>query len=70
MAKKFLKTDLVRSLAHHTGAAVGMKGLEILIYGWRQKYHMTSYAIYTRDWLNYEETESLSRYAGYDLTQM
>lgn len=70
MAKKFLKTDLVRSLERHVGAQVGMEGLETLIYGWRQKHHMTSHAIYMRDWLNYEETESLSEYAGYDLTEI
>ena len=70
MAKKFLKTDLVRSLEQHVGAPVGMEGLETLIYGLRKKLRITSHAIYVRDWLTYEETVSLSEYAGYDLTEI
>ena len=70
MAKKFLKTDLVRSLEKHVGAPVGMEGLETLIYGWRKKLRLTSHAIYVRNWLTYEETVSLSKYAGYDLTEI
>ena len=70
MAKKFLKTDLVRSLEQHVGAPVGMEGLETLIYGWRKKLRLTSNAIYVRNWLTYEETVSLSEYAGYDLTEI
>ena len=50
MAKKFLKTDLVRSLEQHVGAPVGMEGLETLIYGWRKKLRLTSHAIDVRDW--------------------
>ena len=46
MAKKFLKTELVRSLEKHVGAPVGMEGLETLIYGWRKKLRLTSHAIY------------------------
>ena len=68
MAQKFLKTDLVRSLERHIGAPVGMEGLETLIYGWRKKHRFTDTAIYQRDYLTYPETESLSIYAGYDLT--
>ncbi len=41
-----------------------------LIYGWRKKLRLTSHAIYVRDWLTYEETVSLSEYAGYDLTEI
>ena len=70
MAKKFLKTDLLRSLEKHVGAPVGMDGLETLIYGWRKKLRLTSRAIYVRDWLTYEKTVSLSEYAGYDLTEI
>lgn len=70
MAKKFLKTDLVRSLEKHVGAPVGTEGLETLIYGWRWKQRITSHAIYVRNWLTYEETVSLSKYAGYDLTEI
>ena len=68
MAQKFLQTDLVRSLERHIGAPVGMEGLETLIYGWRKKHRFTDTAIYQRDYLTYPETESLSIYAGYDLT--
>ncbi len=68
MAQKFLKTDLVHSLERHIGAPVGMEGLETLIYGWRKKHRFTDTAIYQRDYLTYPETESLSIYAGYDLT--
>ena len=70
MAKKFLKTDLVRSLEQHVGAPVGTEGLKTLIYGWRWKHRITSHAIYVRNWLTYEETVSLSEYAGYDLTEI
>ena len=53
MAKKFLKTDLVRSLEKHVGAPVGTEGLKTLIYGWRWKQRITSHAIYVRNWLTY-----------------
>ncbi len=68
MAQRFSKTELVRRLERHIGAAVGMSGLNTLIYGWRKKHHFTDTAIYQRDYLTYAETESLSQYAGYDLT--
>lgn len=70
MAQKFFKTDLVHSLERHVGAPVGLEGLETLLYGWRHKHRITSHAIYVRRWLTYEETMSLSRYAGYDLTKI
>ena len=70
MAQKFFKTDLVRSLERHVGAPVGLEGLETLLYGWRHKHRITSHAIYVRRLLTYEETMSLSRYAGYDLTKI
>ena len=67
MAQRFLKTDLVRHLERYIDAAVGMNGLNTLIYGWRKKHHFTDSAIYQRDYLTYAETESLSQYAGYNL---
>jgi len=68
MAQKFLKTELAHRLERYTGAEVGMDGLNTLIYGWRRKHHFTDTAIYQRNYLTYAEAESLSRYAGYDLT--
>lgn len=68
MARKFSKAELVRHLERHIGAEVGMTGLNTLIYGWRKKHHFTDTAIYQRDYLTYPEAESLSQYAGYDLT--
>ena len=68
MAQKFSKTELVLHLERHIGAEVGMSGLNTLIYGWRKKHHFTDTAVYQRDYLTYPEVESLSAYAGYDLT--
>ena len=57
-------------------ADVGMHGLEILLYGWITKYgHVNRHLLYMRkikdgcEWLSLPEAQSLSRYAGYDLTQ-
>ena len=54
---------------------VGMKGLRILLYGWRMKYHLIQeHTFYNRTkedgepWLTIGEARSFSRYAGYDLT--
>ena len=68
MAQKFFKTELVQHLERHIGIEVGMNGLNILLYGWRKKHHCTDTAIYQRDYLTYPEVESLSVYAGYDLS--
>ena len=68
MARKFSKTELVLHLERHIDAEVGMDGLNTLIYGWRKKHHFTDTAVYQRDYLTYPEVESLSAYAGYDLT--
>ena len=53
----------------------GVKGLEILIYGWINKYHLVSYhTLWAREntdgekWLSYSEAQSFSGYCGYDLT--
>ena len=55
---------------------VGMKGLNILLYGWARKKNWNINALFwTREkrdgepWLSLEETKSLSEYAGYDLSQ-
>ena len=68
-------TTLAERLERAIHADVGMKGLKILIYGWKKKYHLIDdYTFYNRDnedgeaWLSLGETMSLSQYAGYDLT--
>ena len=63
------KQQVLHNLETALGEKVGMDGLETLIYGWRKKHHMTSSGLYQRDWMTYPEVESLSTYAGYDLTQ-
>ena len=69
-------TTLAARLERAIHADVGMKGLKILIYGWKMKYHLIEYhTFYARAqddgeaWLSLGETMSLSRYAGYDLTR-
>ena len=69
-------TTLTARLERAIHADVGMKGLRILIYGWKTKYNLigdhtlTARAQYDGEaWLSLGETISLSRYAGYDLTQ-
>ena len=54
---------------------VGLKGLNILIYGWITKHGRCSRAQLCMRakadgefWLSRSEAESFSRYAGYDLT--
>ena len=55
---------------------VGMPGLQVLLYGWQhhRRFHAVSNRLlaarrYTDGyrWLTYQETLSLSRYAGYNL---
>lgn len=69
-------TTLTARLERAIHADVGMKGLRILIYGWMKKYNLIGYHTLTaraqydgEAWLSLGETISLSRYAGYDLTQ-
>ena len=54
---------------------VGMKGLKILLYGWRMKYHLIEdHTMHCRrqedgePWLTLGEAYHFSRYCGYDLT--
>ncbi|MBO4369759.1 MAG: hypothetical protein J5808_00165 [Paludibacteraceae bacterium] len=68
MAQKFLKTELVQRLERYLGVPVGMKGLNTLLYGWRIRHHIAGTGICQRTYLTYPEAESLSQYAGYDLT--
>ena len=70
-----LLTTLVARLERAIHADVGMRGLKILIYGWKTRYHIIDdYTFFNRAkedgeaWLSLGETMSLSNYAGYDLT--
>lgn len=69
-------TTLAARLERAIHSDVGMKGLRILIYGWRMKYHLIEdHTFHDRAkedgeaWLTIGEARSLSAYAGYDLTQ-
>lgn len=68
-------TTLAARLERAIHCDVGLKGLKILIYGWRMKYHLiedhTFHCRRQEDgeaWLTIGEARSFSHYAGYDLT--
>ena len=68
-------TTLAARLERAIHADVGMKGLNILLFGWARKKNWNINALFwTREkrdgepWLSLEETKSLSEYAGYDLS--
>ncbi|MBP5758739.1 MAG: hypothetical protein J6W45_04995 [Bacteroidales bacterium] len=68
-------TTLAARLERAIHCDVGMKGLNTLLYGWARKKNWNINALFwTREkrdgepWLSLEETNSLSEYAGYDLS--
>ena len=68
-------TTLAERLEKAIHCDVGLKGLRILLYGWRMKYHLIedhTFSARQKDdgepWLSFGEALSFSRYAGYDLT--
>ena len=68
-------TTLAERLEKAIHCDVGMKGLRILLYGWRMKYHLIevhTLSVRQKDdgepWLSFGEALSFSRYCGYDLT--
>ena len=70
-----LLTTLAARLERAIHADVGMRGLKILIYGWKRKHHVIDdFTFYNRSkedgeaYLTPGETVSLSNYVGYDLT--
>ena len=70
-----LLTTLCSRLEQATHAEVGMRGLNILLYGWIAKHKLVSRAsLCMREkadgqmWLTLPEARSFSLYAGYDLT--
>ena len=76
MKKNAIKlTTLAARLERAIHCDVGMKGLHILLYGWRMKNHLIQeHTFYNRKkedgepWLTIGEARSFSLYAGYDLT--
>lgn len=74
--KKIPLTTLCARLERAIHADVGMKGLNILLYGWKMKYHLIQeYTLSLRErqsgeaFLTAGELASFSRYAGYDLSR-
>lgn len=68
-------TTLAMRLEKAIHADVGMKGLKILLYGWRMRSHrIQEHTFYDRrkadgvPWLSLSEARSFSHYCGYDLT--
>ena len=68
-------TTICARLERAIHADVGMKGLNILLYGWKQKCHIiTDHTFPLRKqtagnpYLTWLETQSFSYYCGYDLT--
>ena len=68
-------TTLAMRLEKAINADVGMKGLKILLYGWRMRSHLIyEHTFYDRrkadgePWLSLSEARSFSHYCGYDLT--
>jgi hypothetical protein len=70
--KRISKEELAVRLERAIGAAVGMAGLNTLLYGWKKfrKYGARYLdALKHREWLYITEVMDLSEYAGYDLTR-
>ena len=68
-------TQLTARLEKAIHCDVGLRGLNILLYGWTKKYRLIAdHTFYKRAkddgeaWLSLGEAMSFSRYAGYDLT--
>ena len=68
-------TQLAARLERAIHADVGLKGLNILLYGWITNYGRCSRAQFAMRkkadgeyWLSRSEAEHFSRYCGYDLT--
>ena len=71
MMQRISKDELVERLDAALGQAVGMAGLNILLYGWKKfRHYGAKYcdALKHRDWLYIVEVMDLSEYAGYCLS--
>lgn len=70
ISKEQLAANLDRAIVHIPGEAVGMQGLNTLIYGWiKHKRYGLNYSIKVslRNFLWITEVHELSEYAGYNL---
>ena len=71
MMQRVSKTELAQRLDAVLGEPVGLKGLNILLYGWKKfRHYGAKYceALKHRDWLYSVEVTDLSEYAQYNLT--
>jgi len=71
MMQRVSKTELAQRLDAKLGEPVGLRGLNILLYGWKKfRKYGAKYceALKHRDWLYSVEVADLSEYAQYDLT--
>jgi len=69
--ERISKKQLAQNLERAIRSAVGLNGLNTLIYGWlRRRKYGKKYrkVIANRDWLYIVEVQDLSEYAGYDLS--
>ena len=72
MMPRISKEDLVRRLEAILGETVGLKGLNILLYGWKnaRRYGAVYCQVLTnRNWMYIIEVMDFSEYAGYDLSK-
>ena len=72
MMQRVSKDELAARLDAVLGEPVGMKGLDILLYGWKKfrKYGQKYLdALKHRNWLYIVEVIDFSAYAGYDLSR-
>ena len=69
--EKISKKELARRLDRKIQASVGMAGLNILLFGWKNYRHFGAkyrHALNARDYLFITEVMDLSDYAGYCLS--
>ena len=70
--ERISKEELARRLNRAIGEEVGMRGLNILLSGWKNLRHFGEkyrHALNARDYLFITEVLDFSEYAGYDLTK-
>ena len=69
MNDRITKLEVAARLDAAIHYPAGMEGLNILLYGWTRKNPQLRVNIHHRDWLYLAEVQSLSEYAGVDLTK-
>ena len=72
MMQRVTKEELVKRLEAILGEEVGLKGLNILLYGWKKarRYGAVYCQVLTnRNWMWIVEVTDFSEYAGYDLSK-